>query len=218
MNCPSCWAKIEIEPWIVSYVCPYCKTISLFEHETLVSTGEKSEVTPFPTTLKYGKTFYVVKEKDSNNKIKWKNVEYLSEQEFSSKKTSYLLKFYVYAHIRYRSENGIYDKFFLRILDDELGLDRWKDLFIEEDEGQLKAYYLDFVEKDGTFDKIYNSNDAYVNWFFVQEKWIQQIEGFEWSFKFNIVWVKQTKYLNLINNWNFLLEEYPDKILFWKGV
>ena len=221
MNCPSCWAKIDIEPWMVNYVCPYCKNVLMFEHEKLETTWEKSEIVPYPTTFEYWKIFYVIEEKNSNDIMLWKNVEYISEKDFNDKKlTKFLTKFYVYGQIRYVNEASMYNKFFLRILDDKIWLDKNKKLFAEEDEGQIKLYYLDIVEKDGSFDKIFSSDKEFVDWFFVQEKWIQNIEWFLWWFDFEIINVKQTRYLNLIWNWwkNILLEEYPNNILYGEGI
>jgi hypothetical protein len=62
-------------------------------------------------------------------------VEYLSEKEFNEKLIkTYLAKFYVAGHIRYLTENSMYDKFILRILDDTLDLYKNKNLIAEEDE------------------------------------------------------------------------------------
>ncbi len=222
MNCPSCWAKIEIIPWITNYVCPYCGTISLFEHDVLQSTWEKSEIIPFPTTFEYGKTYFAIKSKDSNDTINWKQVDWLSEKEFSDQKLSdYLVKVYIFWHIRNHSEWSIYDKFFLRILDDKLELDRAKNLISEEDEWQIKLYYVDTLEDKWFFEELFNTNEPYKNGLFIQEKWIQTIEWFEWWIPFDVLNAKQSKYLNLVKKWwkNILIENYLNwNVLYWEWI
>jgi DNA-directed RNA polymerase subunit RPC12/RpoP len=217
-NCPSCWAKVDIYPGIITYVCPYCNTILFFEQDELKGTGEKSQIVPFPTTLKTWEVFFTVKSKKSNDEIAGQKVEYLSEKEFNEKLIkTYLAKFYVAGHIRYLTENSMYDKFILRILDDTLDLYKNKNLIAEEDEWQIKLYYLEKFEDERFFDEIYNYKGVNKNGYFIQEKWEQKIEWFEWSFQFDILWIKTSKYLNLV--WpgpkNFLIEKYNNwKILF----
>jgi len=220
LTCPSCWAKIDIVPWIVSYVCPYCNTILLFERQELKSTWEKSEIVPFPTTLKYWQTVFAVKNNDSNDQILWKKVGYFSEEEFNDKKLSnYLAKFYVYGHVRYITDNSFYDKFFLRVLDSKLDIKKDKDLIAEEDEWQIKLYYLEKLEDKWFFEKLFNTDKVNEEGFFIQEKWIQNIEWFEWWLPFEITWVKNSKYLNLVWPWpkNYLVENLWNwEILFWE--
>jgi len=222
LTCPSCWAKINIVPGIISYVCSYCNTISLFERQTLTSTWEKSEIISFPTTIEYGKTIFAVKNNNSNDEIIWQKVEYFSEKEFNDKNLKdYLVKFYVYWHIRYTTDTSFFDKFFLRILDTELKLDKNKDIIAEEDEGQIKLYYAEKLEDKWFFEKLFNSNKVNEEGFFIQEKWIQNIEWFEWWLPFEITWVKTSKYLNLVWPWpkNYLIENYGNwEILFGEGI
>ncbi len=222
MNCPSCGAKVEFVPWMLTYACPYCGTISFFEKDVLKETWEKTEIVPFPTTFEYWKNYFAVKSNDNNDKIVWKQVDWLSEKEYNNKKLdSYLVKVYVFWHIRYTNEWSFYDKFFLRVLDDKLSLDRNRNLLAEEDEGQIKLYYAEKETADGTFDEIFDYNWPYKNWFFIQEKWIQQIEWFEWSFPIDILWIKTSKYLNLVWTWwkNILLEKYDNwNILYCEGL
>jgi len=224
-NCPSCWAEITIFPWIVSYVCNYCNTILLFQNSILSWTWEKSEIIPFPTTLKVNWIFYAIKKSESNSLIKNIPVMYLSEQDFSNKwSKDFLAKFYVYWNIRY-IWNSIYNKFFLRILDDNIWLDKNKSLIAEEDEWQIKLFYVEKLEDKWFFDELYNSSNVYKNWFFIQEKWVQNIEWFSWWINFNILNVKESKYLNLVwyKSWdwvkNFLVEKYTNwEILYWEGI
>ena len=222
MNCPSCGAKVEFVPWMLTYACPYCGTISFFEKDVLKETWEKTEIVPFPTTFEYWKNYFAVKSNDNNDTIVWKQVDWLSEKEYNDKKLdSYLVKVYVFWHIRYTNEWSFYDKFFLRVLDDKLSLDRNRNLLAEEDEGQIKLYYAEKETADGTFDEIFDYNWPYKNWFFIQEKWIQQIEWFEWSFPIDILWIKTSKYLNLVWTWwkNILLEKYDNwNILYCEGL
>jgi len=222
MNCPSCGSEIKIVPWITNYVCPYCGTISLFERDILKSTWEKSEIIPFPTTFEYGKIYFAVKSKDSNDML-WKySVDWLNEKELNDKKIEeYLLKIYIFGHIRYHSEGSIYDKFFLRILSDKLELDRNKNLIAEEDEWQIKLYYIETLEDKWFFEELFNTNEPYKNGLFIQEKWIQEVEWFEWWIPFDVLNVKQSKYLNLVKKWwnNILIENYWNgNILFGEGI
>lgn len=222
MNCPSCGAKIEFVPWMLTYACPYCGTISFFEKDILKETWQKSEIVPFPTTFEYWKNYFAVSSNDSNDKV-WKYlVDWLSEKEFSDKKLNdYLLKVYVFGHIRYTNEWSFYDKFFLRILDDKLKLDRNKNLIAEEDEWQIKLFYVEVLEDNWLFDDLFNFNWPYKDGFFIQEKWMQNIEWFEWWMPFNILNVKQSKYLNLVKKWwnNILIENYWNgNILFGEGI
>jgi len=220
LTCPSCWAKVDVVPWIINYVCSYCNTILLFERQELKSTWEKSEIVPFPTTLRYWQTIFAVKNNESNDEILWKKVEYLSEKEFNEKNLKdYLAKFYVYGHIRYITDTSFYDKFFLRVLDSKININKNKDLIAEEDEGQIKLYYLDKLEDKWFFDKLFNSNKVNEEGFFIQEKWIQNIEWFEGWLPFEVTWIKTSKYLNLV--WpgpkNYLVENYWNWIiLFWE--
>jgi len=220
MHCPSCGNKIEIFPWITNYVCPYCWTISLFKHDILKDTWEKSEIIPFPTTFEYWKTYFAISSKDSNDIINWKQVDWFNEKEFNDKKLNdYLVKVYVFWHIRYHSEWSIYDKFFLRILDDKLKLDKNKNLIVEEDEWQIKLYYIDTLEDKWFFEEIFNTKEVNKNWLFIQEKWIQEIEWFEWWIPFDILNIKESKYLNLVKKWwkNILIENFWNwSILYWE--
>jgi len=218
MNCPSCGAKIDIVPWIITYTCPYCNTISFFDKEELKNTWEKSEIIPFPTTFDYWKTYFAIKNKTSNDIINWKKVTYLSEEEFSKlSKKEFLAKFYVFWHIRYTTDTSFYDKFFLRILDDNLKLDRNKNLIVEEDEWQIKLYYIDKVEDKWFFDEMFKWPNISKDGYFIQEKWVQKIEWFVWWIPFDFVGVKENRYLNLVWSWgkNYLLENYnKGEILF----
>ena len=222
ISCPSCWAKVNIVPGIVSYVCPYCNTISLFERETLTSTWEKSEIVPFPTTFKYWQNMFAISSSNSNDEILWQKVEYVSEKEFNDKKINdYLIKFYVYGHIRYITDSSFFDKFLLRILDTKMDIDKNKKLIAEEDEGQIKLYYLEKLEDKWFFDRLFGSENVNEEDFFIQEKWIQKIEGFTWWIDFNILQVKESRYLNLVWPWpkNYLVEDYwNEEILFWEWI
>ncbi len=200
-NCPSCGAKIQIVPGIITYVCPYCNTILTFQQEELATTGGKSQIIPFPTTFKVNEIFYAIKDSSSNDEIAWIKVKWLSEKEYTQlKPKSYIGKFQVIWQIRYNTENALYDKFFLRILDDKTWLDKNKILLAEEDEWQILLYYVENVEDKWTFDKFYNLKNPVINWFFIQEVWVQQVEGFNWAIPLtNILWVKASKYVNMIS-------------------
>ena len=214
ITCPSCWAKLDISPGIVAYVCEYCKTILLIDKEEITATDSKSNIIPFPTKLSYWKVFFIINSENSSSSLSNYWVDYISEQEFNKKKYSdYLAKIYVSGHIRYLTDTSFYDKFFIRVLDTNLDfLKNQSKLFVEEDEGQLKLYKYDFASADGTFDKIYNFSGLYTDWYFIQEKWQQNIEGFEGGFDFDIVGIKKSKYLNLVseNKSKILLEKLND--------
>ena len=221
-TCPSCGAKIKLYPGIISYVCEYCNTILFFENEEIKASNEKSVIVPFPTTLEEGKIYFSVGNKDSNDEIGWYKVEYLSEEEFTKQRQkNYLAKFYVWGMVRYVTENSFYNKFFLRVLDSKINLDKEKTLIAEEDEWQIKLYYLEDVEDEWFFEELYSTNEVNRKWFFIQEKWEQTIEWFSGWIPFDIVWVKKSKYLNLV--WpgpkNYLVEKYgAGKVIFGAGL
>ena len=76
---------------------------------------------------------------------------------------------------------------------------------------------METLDDEWFFDEIYNYEWINKNGYFIQEKWEQTIEWFSWWIPFDIVWVKKSKYLNLV--WpgprNYLVEKYGEgKIIF----
>lgn len=68
-KCAWCGTSLELDVWLISIVCPYCKTISLVERWNLTSNWEKSFIMPFPTIFCIWKYFYAVESNNSNDKI-----------------------------------------------------------------------------------------------------------------------------------------------------
>lgn len=202
LNCPSCWSNLEIIPWLLSTVCKYCKTISMIERDHLVSTWEKSLIMPFPTVFWVGAYFYAILDETSNDKINWKKVTYISEQDFNKQNLKdYLLKIYVYGQIRYINDWWFFDDFFVRIIDDKFWFDKNKEYILGENWWIINLY---IIQKIYTWvnESIFDSK-TWTTWnnYFVQEVWNTQIEWFEWSFPFCVGVKDNNKYINLLKDW-----------------
>ncbi len=213
-NCPSCWAPLEILPGSIEIVCSYCKTILFIERWVIKNTWEKSMIVPFPTIFSIGKYFFAVEESNSNDKIFWKSIEWLSEKEFRDNNyEDYIAKIYVYWHIRCTNDAWFWDKWFADII-------YWKEkgkVMIEEDEWLISVYKrINSNIHVNNFEKIYdnfiNWNLNSIDWYFINEAGIANIEWFEWQYDF-FIWKKQLKYIKLIKSQNIYLWEY-----YWNNI
>lgn len=205
-----------MQVWLLSIVCNYCNTISFVQRETLVTTGSKSFIIPFPTVFEVWKVFYAVQNNSSNDKIWNKNVEYISQQEFTnSSSKEFLIKLFVYWQMRYSNDAGFWDDFFVRIVDSTIEFNKNIDYVIWENEWLINLY--SFKRKEQTsWDDIFNRTVWTIwNWYFIQEVWDMDFEWFSWSFPFLATDSKSIKYINLLKDkkqlqiklvWNEVLE------------
>lgn len=220
LKCPSCWASLELSVWLLSTVCQYCNTISLIERDTLVSTGEKSFIMPFPTVFEVGKYFYAVADSTSNDVISGKKVLYMSEQEYSeSKREDFLAKLYVYGQIRYTNDGGFWDDFFVRVIDDKLSLDKNREYILWENEGLITLYTIKTIHTDVPQNVFEISPGNTWNGFFVQESGTTTIEWFHGSFPFLVSVKDSSKYVNLLKDGKIAqLKAIGNDVLEFSGV
>ncbi|MDD5769855.1 MAG: hypothetical protein PHE25_02715 [Candidatus Gracilibacteria bacterium] len=200
LTCPSCGSSLGISVGLVSTVCPYCNTISMIDRNNLVSTGEKSFIMPFPTVFEVGKYFFAISDLTSNDKIGDKKVLYIGEEEYNKNYTEYLAKFYVYGQVRYTSDGGFFDDFFVRIIDDKFNLDKNKQYILGENEGLINLFFIKKIHTDVPQNVFESSVGGTWNSFFVQENGTTTIEGFNGSFPFVVSVKDSSKYITLLKD------------------
>jgi len=220
INCPSCWNKIEVLPWAVQVVCPYCNTIILIEREKIEAIWKQSPIVPFPTMFSVWKYFYAVEDKNSNDVLRGINVKWFSEEDFYKEKlSSYLVKIYISWHIRCMNDSGFWDKWLGFVVDDKKSFFKDKNIMIQEDEWLITAFNVidaDFVRWN--FEKFYQNVWDVIDWYFVVESWICNVEGLEWQFNYPFLWEK-IQYVDLKKgNDYYLVEKIDSNILVFKKI
>lgn len=199
ITCPSCWARHNIQAGMLSVVCEYCNNIMKIERDEVVETWQKSFILPFPTVFDVWKYFYVIENKKSNDKLFWKNVEYISDKELYERKLKdYIAKLYVYWQIRYTNDGWFWDDWFVRILENKKDIDRNKNFVIKENEWLINIQYISKIQEDINHEIFSKSVWLSYNGYFIQEIWTASIEWFKWDFPFFVDNQDNSKYVDLV--------------------
>lgn len=202
LTCPACGANHEIKPGMISVVCEYCDTVSKIERDSLVDTWEKSAIMPFPTVFSVGSYFYAIENSNSNDKLFWESVEFLSDKDFYNRwLEDYIAKLYIYWQIRYTNEWWFWDDWFVRIVENKKDIEIQNDLVISEDEGLITVKKIKNIDDTEKYDPIF-SKDIWesVDWYFIQETWIADVEWYKWSFPFIVDDSSKNKYVDLLKD------------------
>lgn len=225
--CVSCGAQLDIEAGDVSVVCKYCDTILLVERGVLTDSGQKSQIMSFPTMFEIGKNFFAVLSSESNDKIWWVWVDYFAEEDFrKSWKKVHLVKLYVSGQIRYTNDWWFWDDWVVLISDlkaNNLGIDKAKQLILQEDEWIISIFELEWSGYDEKSKKDFteiNSFDLWKNWnwYFIQEKWVANVEWIKWNFPFFISNPKKVEYIDMFQKWKLtMIKRIGDSVLHYKG-
>ena len=220
ITCPSCWNRIEVLPWTVEVVCPYCNTAILIQRDKIETIWKQTAIVPFPTTFEIWKYFYAVEDKNSNDVIWDYKVRWLSEEDkYKFKIEKFIVKVYISGHIRCMNDSGFWDKWFGFVIDDKLSLFENKNVMIQEDEGLIAVFNITDEKIDNTkFEKLFENVGNVVDWYFVNEAGVCNIEWIEWQFSYPILW-KQIKYVDILRWKEYnLVENTWWNILFFKKI
>ena len=220
MNCPSCWAPLEVLPWAVEVVCSYCNTILLIQRDSIDVIWKQAPIVPFPTTFSIWKYFYAVEDNSSNDVIDGFKVSWLSDEEvYKSKVDNWLVKVYISWHIRCMNASWFWEKWFWWVVKDRKGIFENKDIMIQEDEGLITVFNVnsDLKIDDLKFKNLYQKVGSVVDGYFVVESWICKIEGIEWQFNYPIYGDK-IEYIDL-KKWadHYLVEKTNTNVLVFKS-
>lgn len=221
MKCPSCWATLEVLPWVVEVVCPYCNTVLLIQKDTIETVWKQSPIVPFPTTFSIWKNFFVIEKDNSNDLLKDMKVIWLSEEDiYKEKINNWLVKVYISWHIRCMNDSWFWEKWFWWVLEDKKWIFDNKEIVIQEDEGLINVFnVVDNLNIDySKFNEFFNSVGNVIDGYFITESWFCKIDGIEWQFNYPTYW-DTIKYVDL-KEWRnyYILEKNNDKILILKSI